>query len=213
MPDLNDQEDFVRVMRARTHHRRWIAIGATVGLALPLLVLMQWPGSATASFTVSRFAGADRYDTAKQVAEAAYPGGSATVLLASGLNFPDALAAAYLAGNENVPILLTDPNTASASALAAMSDLKTKNVTILGGSDAVSTIVEQTLDGTASTSSQGGNLVVTRIAGVDRYDTAAKIATTGGAADSRRRSSAPASTSPTRSPGGPQRSPSTCRCC
>src|SRR4029077_14413636 len=118
-----------------------------VAVAIPLLV-NSWPGGATQSFQITRVAGVDRYDTAKQVAEAGFPSGSATVLLASGLNYPDALAGSYLAGNENVPILLTDPNSLSSATSAALSDLKTKNVTILGGSLAVSDNVANQLSST-----------------------------------------------------------------
>lgn len=54
---------------------------------------------ATSSFTVTRLAGTNRFATAAAIAEAAFPAGSSTVVLASGssTNFADSLAAGYLA--------------------------------------------------------------------------------------------------------------------
>ena len=168
---------------ARPNPRRWL--GALMGAALvaaPLVAapLVAGPASATPGFSTARLGGVDRYDTARLIAEAAYPGGSDTVLLASGVTYPDALAGAYLAGQQGVPILLTDPDTVPGATSQALSELHTRNVTVLGGSLAVSDGVVSTLSATASTSSAGGNLVVTRVQGPTRYDTAAAIAAAGG---------------------------------
>jgi len=98
------------------------------------------------------------------------------VLIATGFNFPDALAGNYLAGQDNAPILLvnkTDP--VPSATLTALQALKAKNVVILGGTDAVGADVATTLAGTTSTSSGAGNLNVTRIGGLTRYDTAEMV--------------------------------------
>lgn len=155
-----------------------MALGALAGAFATAL-----PASATGSFTFTREAGSDRYGTAAALAEAAFPSGAATVLMATGLNFPDALAGSYLAGNESggAPILLTDPNSVPSDTLSALSTLQTKNVIILGGTSAVSQAVQDQLAGTSSTSSQGGNLNVTRIAGATRYDTMEMIDSQSGA--------------------------------
>jgi putative cell wall-binding protein len=137
---------------------------------------MTSPASA-AAITTTRYAGADRYGTAADIATGVF-GTSATAILATGLNFPDALAGAYLAGALNAPLLLTDPNTLSPETAAALGTLKTQNVIVLGGSDAVSDAVVTSLEATASTASAGGNLTVTRISGATRFDTAAAIDST-----------------------------------
>jgi len=162
-------------MRLRS---RWLRIGGVAALSaltasVGLLPLTSTPANA-AAVTVTRFAGANRYGTASLIAQGVF-GTADPVIVTTGLNFPDALAAAYLAGVQNAPILLTDPNVASPELLAALTALKTKNVIIVGGTDAVSSSVEATLDTTTSTNALGGDLLTTRISGPTRYDTAAAI--------------------------------------
>ncbi len=63
-------------------------------------------------FTVMRYAGTDRYDTALKVAAAL--GSPSTVFLATGINFPDALSAGPAAANAHGVVLLTDGSTSPA---------------------------------------------------------------------------------------------------
>src|SRR5690242_3960232 len=72
-----------------------------VGIALAA------PAGATATASSERIAGATRYGTAAAVATKAYPTTNDRVIIASGENFPDALAASGLAGKLNAPVLLT----------------------------------------------------------------------------------------------------------
>ena len=160
---------------------RWLRFGGSAALAAltataGLLPLTSSPASA-ATITTTRYAGATRYGTAEDIATGVF-GTASTAILATGLNFPDALAASYLAGNLNAPVLLTDPNALSPEAAAALGTLKTSNVIIVGGTDAVSDAVVTSLEATASTAAAGGNLTVTRISGATRFDTAAAIDST-----------------------------------
>jgi len=153
-------------------------------LALPVVVIGATPVGATASFTLTRLAGADRYATAQQVAAATFVSAD-TAILATGANFPDALAASFLAGNQagGAPILLTtvhDP--IPAATLSSLNSLKVKNVIIVGGTSAVGDDVATTLGQTASSNTAGGNLSVTRLSGPTRYDTMAAIDTATGTA-------------------------------
>jgi putative cell wall-binding protein len=128
--------------------------------------------------TVTRVAGTSRYDTDKAVVEmppASYVakiGGKTTALLASGVTFPDALAAGALAFGAALPILLTDPSTLSPQAAAAIHDLNVQQVLILGGAAAVSTAVESAVDAMGVTT--------LRLAGMTRTGTAAAIASYAG---------------------------------
>lgn len=167
--------------RLTIHDRRgrWVAGLAASLLAAPLVFV---PAQATSSFTLTRLAGSDRFGTAQQVATKAFAS-AATAIMATGFNFPDALAASFLAGNQSggAPILLTtvhDP--IPAATMSALSTLKVKNVIIVGGSSAVGDDVQSTLAGTSSTNSSGGNLNVSRIAGATRYDTMQAIDTASG---------------------------------
>ncbi len=96
--------------------------------------------AATADPSASAISGTDRYDTATLVAQHFFAT-PATVGLASGVTFADALpAAAYLA-RVGGPLLLTDPNalpsTASAYLTAAQSGVT--RALVFGGASAVST--------------------------------------------------------------------------
>jgi len=147
---------------------------AMLAMAVPLAAPASATFGTTNPVTFTRFAGADRYDTAAQIATATFSTAT-TVVLASGLSFADALSGSYLAGFVGGPTLLTDPDSLSPETKTALSSLKVKNVDLLGGPGAISTAVEQQLDATPSTNPAGGNLVVTRIAGSDRYMTSEAV--------------------------------------
>ncbi len=114
---------------------------------------------------VSRLAGSTRYGTAAAVA-AQFPAGSTTVYVASGQDFPDALAGAPVAGAEGAPLLLTKANSLPSETAQALEDLDPERVVVLGGQGTVGAGVEAVL------ASYGD---VERIAGDDRYETAALI--------------------------------------
>jgi len=106
-------------------------------------------------YSVVRYSGADRYATAVAVAKAL--GSPSTVLLATGTNFPDALAAGPAAAHVHGAILLTNGPT-----------LPTETATYLAGAHTTYAI--------------GGPAAVavpsaTAILGSDRYATAAAVAT------------------------------------
>lgn len=92
-----------------------------------------------------RLAGKDRYATAVAVSKVHGPD-VPVVYLASGVNFPDALAGSALAGSEAVPVLLTKPGALPASTLAELNRLDPDRVVILGGTGAVSQAVEDELN-------------------------------------------------------------------
>ncbi|MFE5407279.1 cell wall-binding repeat-containing protein [Microbacterium sp. NPDC056569] len=62
---------------------------------------------ANMGYSVSRYGGAGRYDTAAMINDAYFPGTSATAFLAAGTKFPDALSAAALAGRLGAPLYIT----------------------------------------------------------------------------------------------------------
>jgi putative cell wall-binding protein len=121
------------------------------------------------SVSVRRVAGTTRYRTAVEISAANFASGSArTVVLATGAQFADALSASGLAGAYGGPLLLTDVSTIDALTLGELMRLGATRVVIVGGTSAVSTTVEATLK-------QSG-YAVERIAGSNRYATAAAIA-------------------------------------
>ncbi len=118
---------------------------------------------------VMRIAGEDRYETAVEIAKTGFEEGyTRHVVLATGQNFPDALAGAPLAYQYSAPILLTQTKQLPASVKEALNYFGTEHVTILGGQTAVSKNVEKSLTKMGIT--------FDRIEGKDRYETATKIA-------------------------------------
>ncbi|MGI2327562.1 cell wall-binding repeat-containing protein [Planococcus sp. YIM B11945] len=115
----------------------------------------------------NRIAGTDRYATAVAISKAGWKTAD-TAILATGLDFPDALAGGPLAYKEGAPVLLTKPGALTELTKQELIRLKAKNVIILGSKGAVSLEVEKQLEGM--------ELNVERIGGANRFETAAMIA-------------------------------------
>jgi putative cell wall-binding protein len=162
--------------RRHSAKRRVTAALASGALGLGALAVTAPLASATSNLTTSRLGGLDRYQTAADIAEAAFPSGASTAIVATGENYPDALAANYLAGDLNAPVLLTSTDSLNASTSEALAHLGVSNVDIVGGTAAVSAAVATAI--AALPAPGGGKITVTRIAGNTRYGTAADIATT-----------------------------------
>lgn len=116
-----------------------------------------------------RIFGSTRYETSYNIFNKGWET-SENVILASGIDYPDALCAAPLAVKYNAPILLSRNTT-----LEAQPDLKAslvnkgvKNVIIIGGETAIPKVIQDQI------ASLGIN--VRRIGGKDRYETAVLIA-------------------------------------
>lgn len=154
----------VRALR-RLKPSRIIIVGGT--RAVSNRVAQALKGQAT-SGVVQRVAGGTRYATAAALASS-YPSGLPRVYLASGEDFPDALAAAALAGHQNVPLLLTRPDGLQAETITQLRRLRPQKVVVLGGSRAVS---ERTAKQAAAYTLSGS---YARLAGTDRYATAALV--------------------------------------
>lgn len=127
------------------------------------------------SVTTSRIAGTNRYDTAVAISSAWAPGSATAVLVASGENFPDALAAAGLAKLMGSPVLLSRPDSLPSVTAEELRRLQPNQLYVLGGEQAVSDDVFNDLQ--QLTTSAGDPVVVTRIGGEDRYASAAAIST------------------------------------
>lgn len=118
--------------------------------------------------TATRLAGPDRYATAAAVSAATWTPGVPVAYVATGLNFPDALAGAAAAAHDGGPLLLVTPNGIPAATASELARLAPGSIRVLGGPSVVSDAVMAQLQGyTAGT--------VTRLSGADRYETAAAI--------------------------------------
>jgi len=81
--------------------------------------------------SVTRVSGADRYATAANLA-ASFPT-SSPVFIATGKDFPDALAGTAPAAAQHAAILLTSPTSLPSGTATALSALAPSSITILGG--------------------------------------------------------------------------------
>jgi putative cell wall-binding protein len=113
-----------------------------------------------------RLAGASRYGTSVQLSQDMTS--AATVVIATGMSFPDALSGGPLAHALGAPILLVEPNRIPADVLAEIERLGATKAVILGGTGAVGTGVQSALD--------GAGVIWERIGGAGRYETSALIA-------------------------------------
>ena len=120
---------------------------------------------------IQRLSGNDRYDTMGEIVEAAYPDSEGgTVIVASGDNFPDALASSGLAGLANAPVILTNSYRLSARADGQISRLNPKKVVVIGGKSAVSDSVVDQIEKRVARDAK-----IVRISGDTRRDTANEI--------------------------------------
>ena len=121
---------------------------------------------ATLAPAISRVGGADRYESGEALIADAFTG-AAQAFIATGNDFPDALAASAAAGSLGAPVFLVDGQSVRPSTITAMYELGVWTVRIAGGSGAVSDQVAQQLSWAGFT--------VLRHQGADRYLTAVAI--------------------------------------
>lgn len=133
---------------------------------------------------IERVEGNSRFETALEIARTAVEadpsagempleidGETRTVraaFLGTGLDFPDSVAAGPGAFDSGAPVLLTAPETLHAAAETALDELDIEHVFALGGEAAVSQDVIDELE--------DRGISVERLAGQDRFETAAAIA-------------------------------------
>lgn len=119
-----------------------------------------------------RISGTDRFQTATALSRTGWPTTSTKVILATGFNWPDALASAPLSRKLDAPLLLTGVNELSQATAEELKRLAPDEIVILGGEMAISSSVA-----TAAMQACAPQVPsIRRIAGADRYETAALIA-------------------------------------
>ena len=155
----------VKAELVRLHPGKVVIVGGTASVSAA--VAAELAGIAP----VVRLAGADRYATSRLVAADAFGNLAATAYVATGADFPGALAAASAAARVGAPVLIMPtggilPDFATVTLLRA---LHTKTVKIAGGTSDVSSITEFWLR------LQLGGAAVTRYGGADRYATNAAL--------------------------------------
>ncbi len=119
------------------------------------------------STTVERINGTDRHKTAVEISKKGWEKAD-TVVISRGDSYPDALAGTPLAYKLDAPILLTKTSRLLPEVKDEIKRLGASHAVILGGDGAVSDYVRYQLEGLG--------LSVERVAGTNRFETAASIA-------------------------------------
>jgi putative cell wall-binding protein len=123
-----------------------------------------------AAGSVERVQGADRYATSRALARSAFVSAT-TAIVASGANFPDALAAGPAAAAYEGPVILIPAGSSvDAATRQLLIDLGVSTILIAGGEGVVSADIERAL------AAIPGVEHVYRHGGSDRYETAASLA-------------------------------------
>ncbi|WP_299167676.1 peroxidase family protein [uncultured Arthrobacter sp.] len=118
--------------------------------------------------TVTRLAGDNRYGTAAAISADTFAPGVGKVYIATGQDFPDALVAAAPAARDGHPVLLTLSGSIPAPTIAELQRLAPQEIVVVGTTARVSdAVVTQLGEYTAG--------AVTRVDGVDRYETAVAL--------------------------------------
>ncbi|MGB3763224.1 MAG: ExeM/NucH family extracellular endonuclease [Ornithinimicrobium sp.] len=115
---------------------------------------------------VDRVSGDDRYGTAAEVARTF--DAPSTVYVASGEVFPDALAATPAAIADEAPLVLTEESGLPVVTADVLAELKPATVRVLGGEERIPDSVLTEIE-------VASGAEVTRVAGDNRYDTAAEL--------------------------------------
>ncbi len=116
---------------------------------------------------VTRIAGEDRIATSIEISKEMF-NESDNVVLASGFNFADALSAGQLAAALNAPLILSKDQLDSRTS-DEIAKLKPKNMYIVGGENALSSNIEE------SVKSVVNDINIERLKGNDRYETSVKV--------------------------------------
>lgn len=121
--------------------------------------------------SIRRDAGNDRYSTARAIARAGFVGGASVAFIASGADFPDALAASAAAGSLGGPVLLVPPGSTSMDQATrqVITDLGVSRVVLAGGTGVLPLTLTESIR-TIPTVTK-----VERAGGATRYDTAAAL--------------------------------------
>ena len=117
---------------------------------------------------ITRIMGSNRYDTSAQSARTRAK--TTNLIFAAGTNYADALYATSLAAHQNAPILLVSNdgiNQSTANFIKSLGNIH--NVTIVGGEISVNQSVKSQIEALT-------NKRVTRLAGVDRYESSVEVA-------------------------------------
>lgn len=149
----------------RLNPRRIVIVGGTSAVSAYVASLV---GRYQTGGGVTRVAGPDRFGTAAAISAATHAPGVATVYVANGINWPDALSTVPHAARAGAPLLLTRATALPSVVRTELQRLRPGRIIVVGGTSVVSSAVTTELAALTTGA-------VIRVAGADRYATAAAI--------------------------------------
>jgi putative cell wall-binding protein len=159
------------------HLKHALAAAALGALLIPLTgAAAQADGNPITTTGLVRLAGADRYATAVKVSQKTFKAPQSYVVIASGENWPDALAAGPLAAHIDAPVLLVKRSGVPSVVDAELKRLGAVHVLVVGGPAAIPDTVMRAATRWSNDAK--------RLAGPDRYATAEAVAAEMGAVPS-----------------------------
>ncbi|HEX6139727.1 MAG TPA: cell wall-binding repeat-containing protein, partial [Candidatus Limnocylindria bacterium] len=163
-PDVAGAEVWIQQTYAMGRNDYWLGFAGK-----PWVSFANPNAPMTSSLNVVRYAGADRYATAAAVSAASFGPGVSVAYVATGTNFPDALAGSAAAAQKGGPVLLVSAGGIPAATAGELARLAPAQIVVLGGEGVVSEGIRQALVPYATSG------VVRRLAGANRFETAAAI--------------------------------------
>jgi len=151
---------------ARLHPTRVVVVGGRTAIGDGVVAAL---ASLLPSSVVTRTTGIDRYATAAALSATTFPTGASIAYIATGSDYPDALAAAAATAGHG-PVLLTRTWSVPSSTIAELRRLHVAKIVVVGGSGAVSDATFLAIAAAVPSAP------MSRIAGDDRYGTAAAVA-------------------------------------
>lgn len=153
--------DVVARELSRLRPSRIVVLGGSVAVSDGVLAALE-----VFAPKVDRIGGADRFEVSAAVSAETFPEHPTVAYVASGADFPDALAGGAAAGLDRAPVLLTRKDAVPVAVTAELTRLKPDRIVLLGGLAAVSEEAESHLRLIAPT---------TRLSGADRFAVSASV--------------------------------------
>jgi len=166
-------------MRALPRLVMWILVMAAVTAPATQAFATEWPtGGVRVALDARRLGGSDRYETSVAIARDGFPAwtGVTNIIITAGETraMADAVAAGGLVWAYEAPLMLVRGTSVPAVVKTALQEIRSTNgtvtVTIVGGTPSVSSACARQIEAITGSGS------VVRLAGTDRYATAAKVA-------------------------------------
>lgn len=147
-----------------------LGVSKVILMGGPLSISDNVEAELKSSYVVERIAGGNRYTTAIKAANLLkeYWGSPSTIVITSGVNFPDALAAGSYAAANGYPLILSNGQSVQRHDLDFIETNRVNRVILMGSSNVISSAIEDLL--------KNRGLTVERIAGATRAQTAAVMA-------------------------------------